>query len=379
MPIQIFNEVLPMLPPFNPDELDINLADYPFDEHELGAEIFESGRLIPMPSDAESDPEPIDLGEEEIGATEGGIRVGGIEILAFYKSYRHINNAPFRGDWGIFYVNRGVQHIAQMLAFEFPGATNLRKIALDFLWSHELYHAKFDVGLLGFEAFTKKHLYLPQKYAFRYAKSQQPEEALANSYAWKYAKSIDLNISNSRAAHEVGIPKVSDFFFDFMKNQPGAYARFDEDLFNLKSETAAGVFNGQRSRYARADDIASWVGLHPSGYCGRSDIPAHLVLGVKYSKFISPARFIPPVKEIRESKNFLNDLLPGHQSYWDKTKSKLLKSSCLPGLDFKFFEPRDVWSARVNDNFRAHLSPISIPQGIWEAVSYGNHKSMGHG
>lgn len=232
---------------------------------------------------------------------------------------------------------------------------------------------------MGFEAFTKKHLYLPQKYAFRYAKSQQPEEALANSYAWKYAKSIDLNISNSRAAHEVGIPKVSDFFFDFMKNQPGAYARFDEDLFNLKSETAAGVFNGQRSRYARAYDMASWVGLHPSGCCGRSDIPAHLVLGVKYSKFISPVRFIPSVKEIRETKKFLSDLLPGHQSYWEKTKLKLITSSCLPGLDFKFFEPRDVWSARVNDNFRAHLSPISITQGLWEAVSYGNHKKMGHG
>ena len=115
MPIQIFNEVLPKLPPFSPDELDINLADYPFDEHELGTEIFESGKLITMPRDAESDPEPIDLDDEEIGATEGGIRIGGIEILAFYKSYRHINNAPFRGDWGIFYVNRGVQHIAQIL------------------------------------------------------------------------------------------------------------------------------------------------------------------------------------------------------------------------------------------------------------------------
>jgi hypothetical protein len=164
-----------------------------------------------------------------------------------------------------------------------------------------------------------------------------------------------------------------------MKNQPEAYSRFDENIFELKSETAAGIFNGQRSKYARSDDLAPWIGLHPTGYCSRSDIPERLVLGIKYSKLISPARFIPSVKEIRETPKFLSDVLPGHQSYWEKTKSKLMKSSCLPGLDFKYFEAPDIWSARVNDNFRAHFSPISITQGIWEAISYGNHKKMGHG
>ena len=375
----IFKEVLSKLPPFNQDDYEGSEIGYPFDEDAIGTQIFESGRLVPLPKDDDYDPEPYDSDEESLGATEGGIRSGGIEILAFYKSYRNINKPPFQGEWGIFFVNRGVQYIERILDIEFPESKNSREIALDFLWNHEIFHAKFDVGVLGFEAFSKKHLYLPQKTAFRSAKSHQPEEALANVFAWKYARSIDPKISSSRAAHLMGIPGVSDFFFDFMKNQPGAYARFDENLFELKSETAAGIFNAQRSRYARADDLALWVGLHPSGCCGRSDIPTHLILGVKYSKFISPARFIPPVKEIRETPKFLSDVLPGHQSYWEKTKSKLIKSSCLPGLDFKYFEPPDIWSARVNDNFRAHFSPISIAQGIWEAVSYGNHKKMGHG
>ncbi len=379
MPIQIFNEVLSKLPDFKPDNFDIKTADYPFDENKLRTESFESGVLIPLPSDLESDPEPSNDDEEETGAAEGGVRIGGIEILAFYKSYRLIDEPPFRGNWGIYYVNEGVQHIAKMLAIEFPGATNLRKIALDFLWSHEIYHAKFDVGLLGFEAFSKQHLYLPQMYAFRHAQSHQPEEALANAAAWKYVRKIDPNTSASAQARSLGIAGISNFFFDFMKNQPGAYARFDEDHFDLRSETAAGVFNKQRSRNARANDLAPWIGLHPSGCCNRSDIPEHLVLGIKYSKLISPARYIPSVKEIRESKKFLKDLLPQHQSQWIKTKTKLLKSSCLPGLDFKFFSPQDIWSARVNDNFRAHLLPISLSQGIWEAISYGNHKSMGHG
>jgi len=379
MAISIFNEVLPQLPQFDPKDFEGIEINYPNDEFQLEAELFGSGEAIPLPRDDEFDPESQSVNEEEMGAAEGAIRAAGIEILAFYKSYRHINKPPFRGEWGIFYINRGIQHITQMLAMEFPGASNLREITLNFLWNHEIFHAKFDVGLLGFEGFAKTHLYLPQQFAFRRSKSYQPEEALANESAWKYAKSIDPNKSSSIPARTIGIPGISHFFFDFMKNQPNAYARFDENLFELKSETAAGIFNGQRSKYARSDDLAPWIGLHPSGSCGRSNIPEHLVVGISYTKLISPARFIPTVKEIRETPKFLSDMLPGHQSYWEKTKSKLIKSSCLPGLDFKYFEPLKVWSARVNDNFRAHFSPISIPNGIWEAVSHGNHKKMGHG
>ena len=379
MTVSIFNEVLSKLPQFNPKDFEGIEIGYPNDEFQPEAELFDSGEAIPLPKDDDFDPELQSENKEEMGAAEGGVRAAGIEILAFYKSYRHINSPPFRGKWGIFYVNSGVQHISQMLAIEFPGAKNLREVALNFLWSHEICHAKLDVGVLGFEGFSKTHLYLPQKFAFRRSRSHQPEEALANASAWKYAKSIDPNKSFSRSAQTIGIPGILDFFFQFMKNQPGAYARFDENLFDLKSEAAAGIFNGQRSKYARADDLAPWVGLHPSGYCSHSDIPEHLVVGIKYSKLISPARFIPSVKEIRETPKFLSDVPVGHQSFWEKTKSKLIKSSCLPGLDFKYFEPLNVWSARVNDNFRAHFSPISIPQGIWEAVSYGNHKKMGHG
>lgn len=379
MAASIFNEVLPNLPQFNPKDYEGIEINYPNDELQIEAELFDSGEAIPLPKDDEFDPESQSISEKEMGAAEGGVRAAGIEILAFYKSYRHINSAPFRGKWGIFYVNSGVQHISRMLEIEFPGAKNLREIALNFLWNHEIFHAKFDVGVLGFEGYSKKHLYLPQKMAFRRSKSYQPEEALANASAWRYAKRIDPMKSGSRDAKTKGIPGVSDFFFQFMKNQPAAYARFDEKHFDLASETAAGIFNGRRSIAARCDELAPWVGLHPSGTCSHSDIPEHLVVGISYSKLISPARFIPSVREINETPKFIRDIPPGHHSYWEKTKSKLIKSSCLPGLDFKYFEPSNLWSARVNDNFRAHFSPISIQQGIWEAVSYGSHKKMGHG
>lgn len=379
MAASIFNEVLSKLPQFNQKDFEGAEVDYPKDEYSIELEQFESGEAVPLPKDDEFDPEPVFDDGVSAGAVEGGLRTVGLEILAFYKSYRHINYSPFPGKWGIFYVNRGVQHIVQMLSIEFPAAKNLREITLDFLWSHEVFHAKFDIGLLGFEAYSKKHLYLPQKFAFRQSQSHQPEEALANAAAWKYARSLDPIKSSSRVACLKGFPGIADFFFQFMKNQPGAYSRFDEKQFDLTSEAAAGVFFGNRSVGARCDELAMWVGLHPSGCCSHSDIPEHLILGVNYTKLISPARYIPPVKEIRETQKFLDDILPGHLPYWEKTKSKLIKSSCLPGLDFKYFEPQGVWSARVNDNFRAHFNPVSISHGIWDAVSYGNHKKMGHG
>ena len=167
MAASIFNEVLPNLPQFNPKDYEGIEINYPNDEFQIEAELFDSGEAIPLPKDDEFDPEPQSVSEKEMGAAEGGVRAAGIEILAFYKSYRHINSAPFRGKWGIFYVNSGVQHISRMLEIEFPGAKNPREIALNFLWSHEIFHAKFDVGVLGFEGYSKKHLYLPQKIAFR--------------------------------------------------------------------------------------------------------------------------------------------------------------------------------------------------------------------
>ena len=124
----LFDDVLKKLPSFNVEDYDLDL-DYPHDEIiEIDPAIFESTELVPMPGDQDYDPEFSDMDEKEIGVVEGGVRAGGIEILAFYKSYRHMNELPFRGEWGIFYINRGVQYIDQMLTLAFPGVENCRKI-----------------------------------------------------------------------------------------------------------------------------------------------------------------------------------------------------------------------------------------------------------
>ena len=379
MSAAIFSKILPNLPKFNLKDYSNFLPDYPRDQEGFDITVFDDAECIPMPVNKNHGLETLDENQNEVGAIEGGLRDYGLDILAFYKSYRNINEKPFAGKWGIFFVNKGIEHISQMIDFEFPGNRNSRKIAIDFLWHHEIFHAKFDVGILGFEALTNKHIYLPQKYIFRYSKSFQPEEALANSNAWKFSKSIDLNISRTNQSLRMHIPGISDFFYEFMKNQVGAYSRFDENNFELRSETAAGIFKNKRYESARCDELAPWIGLVPSDSCTRNTIPKHLVLGINYHNLISPARFIPKVNEVVETNKFLADIPAGHKNLWINAKKKLYKSSCLPGLDFKCFTPPNIWSTRINDNFRAHLSPISIVEGKWEAIAYGNHKKMGHG
>ena len=93
---------------------------------------------------------------------------------------------------------------------------------------------------------------------------------------------------------------------------------------------------------------------------------------------ISEARFTPRVVIINEAKNF-KLLDPSHKKYWESTKQKLLNAPHRVSLDFKKWPPKPpYWSVRINEGFRAHLNPISIKDGVWEAVEYGSHEKMGH-
>jgi hypothetical protein len=379
----IFDVVLPTLPTFDELAVDFESIDYPKisrtfewpDFDELDTRLIE----IPQGTSVDEDPEILDGTEEGDDAIAGGVRDYGVDIMAFYKSYRFVDKKPFQGKWGIFFVNKAVRYLTHLLKSEFPSLPHPRTRAIEFLWEHEIYHAKFDVGVLAIEAITKQHLYLPQKVVFRGYENQQPEEALANERAWSHVKQYDPRTSRATKAYSQGIEGFSQFFFDFMKLQPGAYSRFDEDVYDLKSEAAAGVFENQRYRNAQANHLAQLIGSTPRNTCTKMDVPRHLIWGVRYSALIKPARFIPTVKEIRESEKFKSTLQGDHKKLWENTKAKLIAASSLPGLDFKFWNTPDVWSARANDNFRAHLSAVSKSNGIWEALAFGNHKEMGHG
>jgi hypothetical protein len=210
-------------------------------------------------------------------------------------------------------------------------------------------------------------LYGPLKQAFRHHRVHQVEEALANRDAWDWAKQARTGLS--------------EFAFDFMKLQPGAYARFDESKFELAGELAANFLDMNFSSMARREDQALWVGNVPDELLRRSLCPEYFVRPSLLTAWINPSWKLPEVSKIIEAPSLSSQLTSKYVSLkrsWEDTKSKLVVNPALPGLQFKPWNKKTGhWSVRVNLNFRAHLRPMSA--GVWQADEFGPHKTMGHG
>lgn len=309
------------------------------------------------------------LSERDRDLLDGGIRAVGFEIYAFYKSRRYILNPPYPGKWGIFYLDHGVSRVKELIEATYPGYGSPWKLAYEFLRKHERFHFKFDLYALSVEANLNTSLYNPLKLAFQNHRIFQVEEALANRHAWEWAKRKRVSISQ--------------FAYDFMKLQPGAYARFDESKFDLGSELAANLIDLNLSSMARREDQAYWIGNVPSEFLSRSLCPEYFVRPADLSLWINPAWKMPKVRSVVEAKALsvsLDSKYASLKDRWKNTKNRLIDNPALPGLDFKRWDKSTgCWSVRVNKNFRAHLRQISDSDGTWEAEEFGPHKAMGHG
>ena len=50
--------------------------------------------------------------EEDVDAGRRVVLEAGVDILAFYKSFRFRDQPPFRGSWGIFLIDAGIASVA---------------------------------------------------------------------------------------------------------------------------------------------------------------------------------------------------------------------------------------------------------------------------
>lgn len=134
--------------------------------------------------------------EEEI--EEGRILTGaypfaGIDILAFYKTFRRKALHPFPGMWGIFLIRPGLRSMTDQLADVRPGLPRpvLAALGREIVVAHEYFHFFIDVRALAMEgaglAKPFPHHYLP----YRKSVVDEPdlpqwnlEEALANHFAY---------------------------------------------------------------------------------------------------------------------------------------------------------------------------------------------------
>lgn len=345
----------PMHDRFNPDEGDGDEVIPVRERHRL-----EDGPDAPQQL-------PIGKGEQEL--LDSSIREVGFDVFAFYKSRRYLSDQPYRGKWGIFYLEHGIERVRQLIEATHPGYGPSRMLAYEFLRAHERFHLKFDLYALSVEATMGRMLYEPLNRAFRDHSIYQVEEALANRDTWEWAKSKRIGLG--------------EFAKDFMKCQPGAYARFEEDRLALCSELAANLLDLDVSRGARRDDQRLWVGKVPEELLLRSLCPEYVVRPARLTTWIKELWKLPTVSSVTESPTFLKLLASKYASLrdrWERTKEKLIANPGLRSLDFKLWDKSaDYWSVRINDNFRAHLRQIDARQGTWEAHEFGTHTAMGHG
>ena len=244
----------------------------------------------------------------------------GIEALAFYKSFRFINRSPFRGRWGIFLVDAGIEAVSAEFEAQRPAlsAFERRMLATRTLLEHERYHFWVDAWALASEVSSVS---TPLKRYEYYLQSQRPfhltasdhEESLANYYAFR--KLRRLGLSDGRT--------FSPLLRNLFQNCPVPYSLFEmpDDSRDIKERLLAGaVANGlsiagalltstdERSRHV-GKIIARSIRPMPNAYplTERRSCPVYLLRLRNYAALVKP--FEGP--KHAEFKRFVTDYLDG--------------------------------------------------------------------
>jgi hypothetical protein len=305
-----------------------------------------------------------ELAVEDARRLDGAVCFVGFDALAFYKSRRYINDGPCKGHWGIFYLQPGIQYLADLIKTQ-PNVQDANASAIAFLRAHELFHYRFDLHTLFVEAARGEQIYEKLKDLVKRFRSHQVEEALANRNAWEWAKRN----------------KLGRFAKDFMKSQPNAYKRFDEDRVKLAAELAANLHKFDFAPDAASNELGPWTG-HVPAELWKHECPEYLVTGPQTRDWLNrfDSTWVNSVREIDESPQFTKRLrkCPDLEQPWIEAKEKLTSGGSISrGLDFKPFRRPNVYSVRLDIKRRAHLQMLG--SGRWLAIDIGGHTEMGHG
>ncbi|MFC7459160.1 hypothetical protein [Hydrogenophaga defluvii] len=155
--------------------------------------------------------------DETYDGAVGGVVDCGIEYLAFYKSFRDVTRAPAPGRWGIFFIRKRCFALATDMSFSTGESfSQCLDVLAAFLYSHELYHYRFDAHCLQMEASGGQPVYRP----YRRLVASRPinewhEESVANFYALK----------SLQQSKNIAYPaSICDYLWDLVWHSPGAYA-----------------------------------------------------------------------------------------------------------------------------------------------------------
>lgn len=160
--------------------------------------------------------------EERHEGAVGGVVEGGIEYLAFYKSFRDFMSAPARTRWGIFFIKKRCFALATDMSFSTGEsfADCLDALAA-FLYTHELFHYRFDAHCLQMEATGGLPVYRPyRRRVGNLPIDEWHEESIANFYGLKAVQ----------PSQKFPYPQpIYEYLCDLVANSPGAYAGCEVD------------------------------------------------------------------------------------------------------------------------------------------------------
>jgi hypothetical protein len=130
---------------------------------------------------------PVDV--DAVDAAQSVFREIGVNALAFYKSFRFKDRAPYPGKWGVFLIDAGIMAVAKEFRDQTrpPSQHEAERLAVQTLLQHERYHFWIDVWALAQE--TSALTSLLKCYEYYVARRHNvalteydDEESLANFY-----------------------------------------------------------------------------------------------------------------------------------------------------------------------------------------------------
>lgn len=242
----------------------LNPTTMPMEPEEIGGELLrihqEGNRLFGLGLD-DVDPENVEAGRRVVCEA-------GMDVLAFYKSFRFKDLPPYRGRWGIFLIDAGIAAITAHLSDIKPSLplVELQQLAMRTLILHERYHFWIDAWALAREAdpfsgnrLKKYEYYIEQRQAFAMSPLDF-EESLANYYLFR--KLSELHLSDGT--------HPTRMLADFLDSCPEPYSNYRMDMDDRRAkerQLAAAIISGLNVPAVRMnafDPFAKNIGRMPA-------------------------------------------------------------------------------------------------------------------
>jgi hypothetical protein len=237
------------------------------------------------------------LNEGDVEAADDAYEGSGVDVLAFYKSFRNVDKAPFIGRWGAFLFDIGIAALARRLSYAGlrSPSNEVREFAAHVLLAHERYHFWVDAWTLNQEVlplgeWRKRYVYYRAEARKNALTEHDIEESLANHYV--FSRLCDRVLSDGtvvRAALKAVLAECPEPYSIFVFSP--------NERIKVESYLAFGAANGVATQLrdvgGRLDGTVPLGGgiqpphpRHPT--LGSHRCPAYVVRARNYRGLVAP-------------------------------------------------------------------------------------------